>query len=62
MYLSACRTGEDVSDAVNFHALSLQLLRQSEGCLELLDVSAEIPGLKFRPGLKSWKVRFISII
>ncbi|CAM6097710.1 unnamed protein product [Calypogeia fissa] len=34
-----------------------EILRQSEGCLELLDVSAEIPGLKFRPGLKSWKVR-----
>jgi len=34
-----------------------EVLRQSGGSIELLDVSAEFPELKRRPGLKSWKVR-----
>ncbi|KAI5067305.1 hypothetical protein GOP47_0017833 [Adiantum capillus-veneris] len=34
-----------------------EVLRCSEGCLELLDVSDELPELKRRPGLKTWKVR-----
>eukprot|EP00250_Pteridium_aquilinum_P019790 c24573_g1_i1 orf=108-2924(+) len=34
-----------------------EILRRSEGCLELLDVSNELPELKRRPGLKTWKVR-----
>ncbi|KAG6543266.1 hypothetical protein Mapa_015180 [Marchantia paleacea] len=34
-----------------------EMLRQAGGSLELLDVSDELPGLKCRPGLKSWMVR-----
>ncbi|KAL2635588.1 hypothetical protein R1flu_007067 [Riccia fluitans] len=34
-----------------------EILRQAGGSLELLDVSSEMPGLKYRPGLKSWLVR-----
>lgn len=34
-----------------------EVLRQSGGSVELLDVSSEFPELKRRPGLKSWKVR-----
>ncbi|MCO5599395.1 hypothetical protein L7F22_053497 [Adiantum nelumboides] len=34
-----------------------EVLRRSGGCLELLDVSKELPELKRRPGLKTWKVR-----
>ncbi|XP_024545501.1 tRNA (cytosine(34)-C(5))-methyltransferase [Selaginella moellendorffii] len=34
-----------------------EILRQSGGCMELLDVSSELPTLRRRPGLKSWKVR-----
>lgn len=34
-----------------------QVLRQSHGAMELLDVSAELPGLKRMPGKQSWLVR-----
>lgn len=34
-----------------------EVIRQSGGSVELLDVSSEFPELKRRPGLKSWKVR-----
>ncbi|KAL3683712.1 hypothetical protein R1sor_001734 [Riccia sorocarpa] len=34
-----------------------EILRQAGGSLELLDVSSEMPGLKYRQGLKSWLVR-----
>ena len=33
-----------------------EVIRQSGGSVELLDVSSEFPELKRRPGLKSWKV------
>lgn len=34
-----------------------EVLRQSGGSMELLDMSLELPELKRHPGLKSWKVR-----
>lgn len=34
-----------------------EVLRRADGCLELMDVSNELPQLKRRPGLKTWKVR-----
>ncbi|KAH7446790.1 hypothetical protein KP509_01G076100 [Ceratopteris richardii] len=34
-----------------------EVMRRCGGCLELLDVSSELPELKRRPGLKTWKVR-----
>eukprot|EP00252_Welwitschia_mirabilis_P004446 TRINITY_DN14791_c0_g1_i1.p1 TRINITY_DN14791_c0_g1~~TRINITY_DN14791_c0_g1_i1.p1 ORF type:complete len:927 (+),score=216.89 TRINITY_DN14791_c0_g1_i1:226-3006(+) len=42
---------------VEDEAVVAEVLRQSHGSLELLDVSSELPELKRRPGLKSWKVR-----
>lgn len=33
-----------------------QILRKCGGSVELLDVSAELPNLIRRPGLKKWKV------
>ncbi|KAK1315492.1 hypothetical protein QJS10_CPA06g02029 [Acorus calamus] len=35
----------------------LQVLRRSDGSVELLDVTAELPELIRRPGLKKWQVR-----
>ncbi|ROK35716.1 tRNA (cytosine(34)-C(5))-methyltransferase [Anabarilius grahami] len=32
------------------------LLEKSEGALELADASADLPGLKYMPGITSWKV------
>ena len=32
------------------------LLEKSEGALELADMSSELPGLKWVPGLSQWKV------
>ncbi|KXS20297.1 S-adenosyl-L-methionine-dependent methyltransferase [Gonapodya prolifera JEL478] len=37
-------------------AVVAELLRIADGSFELLDVSAELPGLIRRPGLTSWKV------
>lgn len=37
-------------------AVIASLLEKSEGALELADVSAELPGLKWMPGLTQWKV------
>ncbi|XP_064409395.1 RNA cytosine C(5)-methyltransferase NSUN2 isoform X2 [Latimeria chalumnae] len=37
-------------------AVIAALLERSEGALELVDVSSELPGLKWMPGLTSWKV------
>ncbi|KAI8342302.1 S-adenosyl-L-methionine-dependent methyltransferase [Chlamydoabsidia padenii] len=37
-------------------AVVAEVLRLSEGALELKDVSDELPGLIRRPGLKTWKV------
>ncbi|CAJ0919554.1 unnamed protein product [Ranitomeya imitator] len=37
-------------------AVIASLLEKSEGSLELADVSAEIPGLKWMPGIAHWKV------
>jgi multisite-specific tRNA:(cytosine-C5)-methyltransferase len=36
--------------------LFFQILRASGGSVELLDVSSELPELKRRPGMMSWKV------
>jgi multisite-specific tRNA:(cytosine-C5)-methyltransferase len=33
-----------------------EILRASGGSVELLDVSSELPELKRRPGMMSWKV------
>ncbi|XP_055453901.1 RNA cytosine C(5)-methyltransferase NSUN2 isoform X1 [Psammomys obesus] len=37
-------------------AVIAALLEKSEGALELADVSAELPGLKWMPGISQWKV------
>uniref|UniRef100_A0A671DXH1 tRNA (cytosine(34)-C(5))-methyltransferase n=2 Tax=Rhinolophus ferrumequinum TaxID=59479 RepID=A0A671DXH1_RHIFE len=37
-------------------AVIASLLEKSEGALELADVSCELPGLKWMPGLRHWKV------
>ncbi|KAB1281340.1 tRNA -methyltransferase [Camelus dromedarius] len=37
-------------------AVIASLLEKSEGALELADVSSELPGLKWMPGLSQWKV------
>ncbi|XP_072008896.1 RNA cytosine C(5)-methyltransferase NSUN2 isoform X3 [Engystomops pustulosus] len=37
-------------------AVIASLLEKSEGSLELADVSSEIPGLKWMPGITHWKV------
>ncbi|KAJ1070369.1 hypothetical protein K5549_018224, partial [Capra hircus] len=37
-------------------AVIASLLEKSEGALELADVSSELPGLKWVPGLSKWKV------
>ncbi|XP_067858013.1 RNA cytosine C(5)-methyltransferase NSUN2 [Heptranchias perlo] len=37
-------------------AVIAAILEKSEGTLELIDVSSELPGLKRMPGLSSWKV------
>ncbi|KAL6066432.1 tRNA (cytosine(34)-C(5))-methyltransferase [Balamuthia mandrillaris] len=41
---------------VEDEAVVAELLRKSEGALELVDVSEELPQLKRRPGLTTWKV------
>ncbi|XP_074135243.1 RNA cytosine C(5)-methyltransferase NSUN2 [Sminthopsis crassicaudata] len=37
-------------------AVIASLLEKSEGALELADVSSELPGLKWMPGITEWKV------
>ncbi|KAM3928987.1 RNA cytosine C(5)-methyltransferase NSUN2 [Leptodactylus fuscus] len=37
-------------------AVIASLLEKSEGSLELADVSSELPGLKWMPGITNWKV------
>ncbi|XP_053449147.1 RNA cytosine C(5)-methyltransferase NSUN2 [Nycticebus coucang] len=37
-------------------AVIASLLEKSEGALELADVSSELPGLKWMPGITQWKV------
>ncbi|XP_037655082.1 RNA cytosine C(5)-methyltransferase NSUN2 isoform X2 [Choloepus didactylus] len=37
-------------------AVIASLLEKSEGALELADVSSELPGLKWMPGIMEWKV------
>ncbi|XP_036752630.2 RNA cytosine C(5)-methyltransferase NSUN2 [Manis pentadactyla] len=37
-------------------AVIASLLEKSEGALELADVSSELPGLKWMPGISHWKV------
>uniref|UniRef100_T1IHK3 tRNA (cytosine(34)-C(5))-methyltransferase n=1 Tax=Strigamia maritima TaxID=126957 RepID=T1IHK3_STRMM len=41
---------------VENEAVVHNLLKTCEGSVELLDVSAKLPGLKYRPGLSHWKV------
>ncbi|XP_043921338.1 RNA cytosine C(5)-methyltransferase NSUN2 isoform X2 [Protopterus annectens] len=41
---------------VEDEAVIMSLLEKSEGALELADVSSELPGLKWMPGITSWKV------
>ncbi|XP_045141222.1 RNA cytosine C(5)-methyltransferase NSUN2 [Echinops telfairi] len=41
---------------VEDEAVVAALLEKSEGALELADVSSELPGLKWMPGLSHWKV------
>jgi 16S rRNA C967 or C1407 C5-methylase (RsmB/RsmF family) len=38
-------------------AVVAEVLRLSNGALQLQDVSNELPGLKRKPGLKTWKVQ-----
>ncbi|XP_077213231.1 uncharacterized protein LOC143848230 [Tasmannia lanceolata] len=42
---------------VENEAVVAEILRRGEGSVELLDVSAELPQLVRRPGLRKWKVR-----
>ncbi|KAI8882372.1 S-adenosyl-L-methionine-dependent methyltransferase, partial [Backusella circina FSU 941] len=37
-------------------AVVAEVLRQTKGTIELMDVSSELPALKRKPGLKTWKV------
>uniref|UniRef100_A0A8B9HCH3 tRNA (cytosine(34)-C(5))-methyltransferase n=1 Tax=Astyanax mexicanus TaxID=7994 RepID=A0A8B9HCH3_ASTMX len=37
-------------------AVIASLLEKSEGALELVDASADLPGLKYMPGITSWKL------
>lgn len=37
--------------------LRMQILRQTRGAMELLDVSGELEGLKRLPGVRKWLVR-----
>ncbi|XP_033856384.1 RNA cytosine-C(5)-methyltransferase NSUN2-like [Acipenser ruthenus] len=37
-------------------AVIASLLEKSEGALELVDVASEVPGLKWMPGVTSWKL------
>ncbi|XP_053570553.1 RNA cytosine C(5)-methyltransferase NSUN2 [Bombina bombina] len=41
---------------VEDEAVIASLLEKSEGSLELADVSSELPGLKWMPGINHWKV------
>ncbi|XP_076972933.1 RNA cytosine C(5)-methyltransferase NSUN2 isoform X2 [Tamandua tetradactyla] len=41
---------------VEDEAVIASLLEKSEGALELADVSSELPGLKWMPGITEWKV------
>ncbi|XP_060047128.1 RNA cytosine C(5)-methyltransferase NSUN2 isoform X2 [Erinaceus europaeus] len=41
---------------VEDEAVVASLLEKSEGALELADVSSELPGLKWMPGIMHWKV------
>ncbi|XP_029797151.1 tRNA (cytosine(34)-C(5))-methyltransferase, partial [Suricata suricatta] len=41
---------------VEDEAVVASLLEKSEGALELADVSSELPGLKWMPGISHWKV------
>ncbi|ERE82649.1 tRNA (cytosine(34)-C(5))-methyltransferase [Cricetulus griseus] len=41
---------------VEDEAVIAALLEKSDGALELADVSAELPGLKWMPGVSQWKV------
>ncbi|XP_064452952.1 RNA cytosine C(5)-methyltransferase NSUN2 isoform X2 [Mirounga angustirostris] len=41
---------------VEDEAVIASLLEKSEGALELADVSSELPGLKWMPGITHWKV------
>ncbi|CAH2283899.1 tRNA (cytosine(34)-C(5))-methyltransferase [Pelobates cultripes] len=41
---------------VEDEAVIASLLEKSEGSLELADVSAELPGLKWMPGITQWKI------
>ncbi|KAL1783479.1 tRNA (cytosine(34)-C(5))-methyltransferase [Sigmodon hispidus] len=41
---------------VEDEAVIAALLEKSEGALELADISAELPGLKWMPGVSQWKV------
>ncbi|KAM8966633.1 RNA cytosine C(5)-methyltransferase NSUN2 [Pelodytes ibericus] len=41
---------------VEDEAVIASLLEKSEGSLELADVSAELPGLKWMPGISRWKI------
>uniref|UniRef100_A0A8C9VU93 tRNA (cytosine(34)-C(5))-methyltransferase n=1 Tax=Scleropages formosus TaxID=113540 RepID=A0A8C9VU93_SCLFO len=41
---------------VEDEAVIASLLEKSEGALELADASADLPGLKWMPGITSWKV------
>ncbi|XP_037391096.1 RNA cytosine C(5)-methyltransferase NSUN2 [Pygocentrus nattereri] len=41
---------------VEDEAVIASLLEKSEGALELVDASADLPGLKYMPGITSWKL------
>lgn len=41
---------------VEDEAIIAALLEKSEGALELADASSDLPGLKYMPGITSWKV------
>lgn len=41
---------------VENEAVIASLLEKSEGALELADVSSELPGLKWMPGMTQWKI------
>lgn len=54
MAYSTCSLNPIEDEAVLAH-----LLRKYKGCIELVNVSGELPKLKRSPGLSTWKVLLI---
>ena len=56
MAYSTCSLNPIEDEAIVAH-----MLRTYSGCLELVDVSAELPALKRSPGISKWKVPLVRL-